>query len=337
MDTEKRTELISRNTAEILTKEDLLKLVKEKKDITAYNGLTVTGPFHMGYFVPFGKLIDFENAGIKIKIFVADIHSALDDLKAPWDELKKRSDYFKKCIELGFPWKKTPEFRIGSEHQFDRKYSMDMFKLTTMTTVKRAMRAASEVTRMKNPKVSELIYPIMQSLDEEYLDVDIQLGGIDQRHILALAREVLPLLGYQKRVEIMTPLVAGLKGPGAKMSASIPETHIKVHDSEEKIKKNIRNAYCPEGIIKDNPILQLCRYVIFPVRGKIRIVRDKKFGGDLEFKMYSELEKIFIDKKLHPLDLKNQVSAELVSMFTKVRKHYEKHRDQLEELGKNYL
>ena len=83
-----------------------------------------------------------------------------------------------------------------------------LYPMSTIATVDRATRAASEVTRMKNPKVSELIYPIMQALDEEYLDVDIQLGGIDQRHIFAFAREYMPAIGYRSRIEVMTPLVA---------------------------------------------------------------------------------------------------------------------------------
>ena len=37
--------------------------------------------------------------------------------------------------------------------------------------------------QVKNPCMSNLMYPILQALDEEYLGVDIQFGGIDQRKI----------------------------------------------------------------------------------------------------------------------------------------------------------
>lgn len=337
MNIEERLELIKRNTEEIITEGELIKLLKEKKNPVAYDGLTVTGPFHMGYLIPFGKMLDFERAGIKNIILIADIHSALDDLKAPWEELKKRSKYFKKCIELGFPWKKKPTFVLGSSFQLSKDYVNDLLKISSFTTVKRATRAASEVCRMKNTKVSELVYPLMQALDEEYLGVDIQLGGTDQRHILTFAREYLPKLGYKSRVEIMTSLMAGLKGPGIKMSSSVPESNIRVYDSEEDLKKKINSAYCPVGEIKDNPLIQLVQFLIFPIRKKFKIERDEKFGGDIIFYNYKEFERAFISRKLHPADLKSSLFKELVDIFSRVRKYFEKHKDQLRELGPNFV
>jgi len=337
MDTQKKFDLIARNTEEILTSDDLQLLLKERKQLSAYIGLATTGPFHMGYFVPFGKMLDFDNAGVKNKILIADVHSALDDLKTKWDELDQKAEYYRKCIELGFPWENKPEFVLGSSFQFDEDYHKDLLKLSTLITVARATRAASEVTRMKNPKVSELIYPLMQSLDEEYLKVDIQLGGIDQRHILTLAREYLPQIGYRKRVEIMTPLIVSLKGPGVKMSASMPETSINVYESEESVKKKINKAYCPEGEIKDNPVLQLFKHIVFPLHEKVKIERDKKFGGDVAFTSYAEFEMSFAQKKIHPLDAKKTLSEEMIKSFAKARDYFEKNKDLLRGLGEQYL
>jgi tyrosyl-tRNA synthetase len=332
-----RFNLVKQNTVEILTEEELKKLLEEKKNPTAYWGIAPTGPVHMGYLATMGKIFDFMKAGIKTKIMIADIHAALDDLKTPWEEIEKRRNYVKKCLELAIPWKEKPEFVFGSDFELSRKYQADTLKLASLTTVKRAMRAASEVTRMKNPKVSEVIYPLMQSLDEEYLGVDIQLGGIDQRHILAFAREYLPKIGYKSRVEVMTPLIVSLKGPGVKMSASIPETSIKVHDSEEAIIEKIKKAYCPAGEVKDNPVMQLFKYVVFPIKGKVIVNRPEKYGGDVEFEFYEDLERMFKNKELHPLDLKAALSRDLISIFSKVRDYFEKHKDELESLGQQFL
>lgn len=337
MDTEKRIELVTRNTAEVLTHEDLRKLLKEKKHPSAYLGIATTGPFHMGYLIPLGKLFDFSKVGIKNSILIADVHAALDDLKCSWEELDKRAEYYKKCIELSFPWGVKPVFVKGSSYQLQKDYQLDVLKLSTMTTLARATRAASEVTRMKNPKVSETIYPIMQALDEEYLATDIQLGGHDQRHIMAYAREYLPSLGYKARVELMTPLVVSLKGPGVKMSASIPESSIKVYESEESIKNKLRNAYCPLGIVQDNPVLQLAKYITFPVRGKLKIERDTKYGGDVTYESYEEVEKDFVAKNLHPSDLKNAMARNISETFAKVRKYFERNTEDLRALGPTFL
>ncbi len=319
-----KLELIKSNAEEILTEDELKNLLEKKKTPSAYIGITVTGPFHMGYLIPFGKLLDFDKVGIKNIILIADIHSSLDDLKAPWGELKERAEFFKKFIELGFPWEHKPKFVLGSEFQLTKDYCLDMLKLSTLATVKRATRAASEVTRMKDPKVSELIYPLMQSLDEEYLKVDIQLGGIDQRHILGFAREYLPKIGYKPRVEVMTPLIASLKGPGTKMSASIPESNIKVYDSEEDLRRKISKAYCPVGDIKENPIIQLCRYFIFPIKGQVSVNREEKYGGKIVFKSFEKLQEEYVKGGLHPADLKLAVADELVKTFSRVRKFAEK-------------
>ena len=337
MDPNKRFELIARNTAEVLTEEDLKKALSSKKQLSSYLGIAPTGPFHMGYLIPLGKLFDFSKAGIKNKILIADVHSALDDLKSKWEELEAKTEYYKKCVELAFPWEEKPTFVSGSSYQLTKNYQLDVLKLSTSTTIARATRAASEVTRMKNPKVSELIYPIMQTLDEEYLDVDIQLGGMDQRHIMAYAREFLPLVNYKPRIEIMTPLVVSLKGPGVKMSASIPESSIKVYESEQSILNKINNAYCPQGIVQDNPILQLAKYIVFPIRGNLKIERNPKFGGDILYNDYGVMEKDFADKNLHPQDLKKAMAGEIVSIFSKARKYFEGKQDMLKKLGENFI
>lgn len=46
----------------------------------------------------------------------------------------------------------------------------------------------------------------LQALDEEYLKVDAQFGGVDQRKIFTLAEKYLPQLGYAKRIHLMNPM-----------------------------------------------------------------------------------------------------------------------------------
>ncbi len=337
MKSSERYKLIKRNTLEILTEDELKVLLAEKKDLSAYYGTATTGPVHIGYFIPLSKVFDFTKAKVRTTILIADIHGAMDDLKTKWEELDLKAKYYEKCIELAFPWTDKPKFVLGSTYQLDRDYVLDMLKVSTIATARRAKRAASEVTRMKNPKVSELIYPIMQALDEQYLGVDIQLGGIDQRHIMAFARELLPELGYKKRVEIMTPLVASLQGPGTKMSASEPMTHIKVYDSEESIRTKVKKAYCPEGVIEDNPILQIAQFLIFPINNKMRIEREGKYGDSIEFNSYKELETAFVNKELHPMDLKESMIEYLIEVFRNVRNYFASNQDLLRELGEVYL
>ena len=54
--------------------------------------------------------------------------------------------------------------------------------------------------------LSGLLYPGLQALDEEYLKVDAQFGGVDQRKIFTFAEKYLCKLGYQTRAHLMNPM-----------------------------------------------------------------------------------------------------------------------------------
>lgn len=322
-----RLELIKRNTEEIVTDDELEKLLKEKKQPSAYIGMACTGKIHIGYFVPIIKIRDFLKAGFKFKILIADLHAHLDDRKAPFELLDKRVRYYKEVLTAMLKSVKVDiknlEFVKGSDFQLERDYVRDMLRLSAWNTLTRCRRAAAEVVRFGDePKLSGFIYPIMQALDEEYLKVDCQYGGIDQRKLLMFARENLPKLGYKPRIEIMTPMLPGLKG--GKMSASVEQSKIDILASKEEIKNKINKAFCPEGAIENNGVLAFFKYVIMVLKednkGKLMIKRPEKFGGDLEFKSYEELEKVFVSKKLHPMDLKTALVEELDKLVEPVRK-----------------
>ena len=80
MTPEEKFELIKRNTEEIVTEDELKKLLKEKKQPAMYIGVAITGRPHVGYFVWVLKLADFLKAGFKVKLLLADFHGALDQL-----------------------------------------------------------------------------------------------------------------------------------------------------------------------------------------------------------------------------------------------------------------
>ncbi|MBI2668516.1 tyrosine--tRNA ligase [Candidatus Woesearchaeota archaeon] len=334
MTPDQKLALIKRNTAEIVTEDELVKLLQSKKQPAVYLGTAITGRPHIGYYVWVLKLADFLQAGFKVKLLLADLHGALDN--TPWDVLEKRYNYYYTVIPLMFNSigvdTKNFEMVKGSSFQLDKKYFLDLMKLSTMVTAHDAQRAGSEVVKYgENPKLGGLLYPLMQALDEEYLKVDIQYGGVDQRKILMFARENLPRRGYQPRIEIMTPLIPGLVGK--KMSASDPKSKIDLLDDEKTVQEKVKGAYCEEGIVQDNGVLAFASHVIMTLKQDhkqtLLIERPSKFGGNLEFKTAVELERAFISKQLHPLDLKNAVAREINTLLTPFRKN----RTKLEKIA----
>jgi tyrosyl-tRNA synthetase len=185
---------------------------------------------------------------------------------------------------------------------------------------------------------SMLIYPAMQVADIFQLDVEVALGGMDQRKAHMLARDVAEKLGWKKVVAIHTPLLSGLEGGGrmdiveAKMSKSNPENSIFIHDPEEDIKRKIKKAYCPEGEVEDNPIMEICRYIIFNRVDEIVISRPEKWGGDLHIENYSMLKEVFESGQLHPQDLKNATADYLIDILKPVGEYFEKNPDNLKQV-----
>lgn len=325
MDIKTRVELVIRNLQEVLGQDELKKLLSGKKEVSVYWGTMPTGSPHISYLYPLLKVGDFLNAGLKVKILIADLHAALDGV--PWDILDKRQAYYEALIPemlkvLKVDIKKL-EFVKGSKMQLKPEYFKDVLKLSMLTSVHDATRAASEVVKLgDNPKLGGIIYPIMQALDEEYLGVDMQFGGTDQRKIFVYAREYLPKLGYKARVELMNYILPGLTGQ--KMSSSIPGTKIDMLEPEAEVKKKINNAVCAEGD-PNNGLMAFLKYAIFVLKAdskeKFLIERPAKFGGNVSYSNYESLEEDFVKKKVHPLDLKNAVAREINKLIEPLRKN----------------
>lgn len=332
MNTEERYQLVKRNTVEIVTEPELKKLLREKKNPVVYWGTSVTGKPSIAYFFPLLKLRDFEKAGFKVKVLLADLHGALDG--TPWEVLERRYDYYKEAITqifiaLGSNLNKI-EFVKGSEFQLKPEYNYDVLKLASMNSIRNCKRAASDVVKMgDNPRLGGLIYPIMQALDEEYLKVDIQFGGTDQRKILMFARENLPKIGYKERIEVMNPMIPGLIGK--KMSSSVGKSKLELADNNNSIRQKINAAKVIAGN-PDNGVMAFLKYVIMTIKEdkkqKFIVKRDKKYGGNLVYKNYEDIEKDFVKGELHPLDLKNAVAEEIIILLKKVDK------DKLKKLEK---
>ncbi|HLD86836.1 MAG TPA: tyrosine--tRNA ligase, partial [Candidatus Nanoarchaeia archaeon] len=85
-----------------------------------------------------------------------------------------------------------------------------------------------------------------------------------------------------------------------KMSKSKPDTAIFMTDSEEDIKRKMKKAWCPEGEVAENPVLEYFKYIIFEKFDSITIERPEKFGGNLDVGSYKEFETLFAEKKIHP-------------------------------------
>ncbi len=324
MDTAERRALVTRYTEEIVTEEELDELLAREQP-TVYIGYAPTGEMHIGHFTTIRKLADFIRAGFDVTVLIADLHAHLDDEKSPFELLDARSRYYRTAIEAMIETAGASADRLtfvrGSEFELDSEYTLELLQMAADTTIKRAQRAGSEVVRQsENPKLGGVLYSLMQSLDVAALEADVAYGGIDQRGIYMLSRELLPEWGYEKPVCAFAPLLSGLSG--GKMSASDESSKVGLTDDSEEIQEKLNQAYCPQGETEDNGVLEYVRYLLFPVleeRDKsFHVERPEKFGGDLVYESYEELEADFLSEELHPQDLKNAAASEIAEIVAPV-------------------
>uniref|UniRef100_A0A8D2KEG0 Tyrosine--tRNA ligase n=1 Tax=Urocitellus parryii TaxID=9999 RepID=A0A8D2KEG0_UROPR len=297
---EEKLHLITRNLQEVLGEEKLKEILKER-ELKVYWGTATTGKPHVAYFVPMSKIADFLKAGCEVTILFADLHAYLDNMKAPWELLELRTGYYENVIKamlesIGVPLEKL-KFVKGTDYQLSKEYTLDVYRLSSVVTQHDAKKAGAEVVKqVEHPLLSGLLYPGLQALDEEYLKVDAQFGGVDQRKIFTFAEKYLPALGYSKRVHLMNPMVPGLTG--SKMSSSEEESKIDLLDRKEDVKKKLKKAFCEPGNVENNGVLSFIKHVLFPLKSEFVILRDEKWGGNKTYTAYLDLEKDFADE--HP-------------------------------------
>ncbi len=310
-----RLELIKKNTQEILG-EDKLKKSLNKKQPIVYCGYEPSGDMHIGHLVTILKLRDFEKAGFKVKILLADWHAWLNK-KGDWKFIKEQTKKWEQSFKkIGL---KNHEIIVGTSFQRKEDYIDDVFTLSANSTLNRGLRAMQGVARdIEHAKVTQIIYPFMQVADMKALNVDAVVAGMEQRKIHMIAVESLKEINFQVPAFVHTSLIPSLKGADSgKMSSSDKESLISVKDSAKEIKEKILKAYCPEA--QENPVLDIAKIIIFPEFETLEIERPEKFGGDISYSSYKDLEKDFLSKKLHPMDLKNIVGEKLAELFEKIK------------------
>ncbi|EHQ35409.1 tyrosine--tRNA ligase [Methanoplanus limicola] len=307
-------ELAIRNTVEIVT-EDQLKELMTIPERSVYAGYEPSGEIHLGHLVTINKLMDLKEAGFKIKVLLADLHAFLNQ-KGTMEEVREMADYNRRCFEAVGLKGKNVEFILGTDVQLTPEYELQVLELSQQITLNRAKRSMDEVGRnMDAPRVSQMVYPIMQMVDINTLNVDMALGGIDQRKIHMLAREYLPTIGAKAPLCMHTPILNGLNGK--KMSSS-EGNYISVADSEDVIKKKMKKAFCPPET-EENPVLQTLKYHIFPRMETVTLKRPDKFGGNREFSSYEECEQAYAAGDVHPADLKSMTTDGLIEVLADAR------------------
>jgi len=365
LDVIEKVELVERPpTEEIVTRDELVELFKTNSNPKHYIGLEISGFLHLGSLLTTGyKINDFIKAGVDCTVFLADWHTIINEkLGGNEENIFKVSKYYKEAFERVCP---GVHVKMGSElyaEEQSKGYWRDLIRFTKHMSLARTMKTLTIMGRSEKEEkidLAKLLYPPMQALDIHYLDVDIAHAGMDQRKIHMLVRDNFPKMGWKVPVAIHHKLLPGLTKPGEqeasylrleggdnlslegggklilnKMSKTNPNSTIFIHDSPDEIRAKIKKAWCEEGNIENNPLLEISKQIIFREHDKVSVERPQKFGGNVSFSEYAELEAAFAKKELHPTDLKQTVAELLVPIVSTLAGHLSLEHD-LSEIIKN--
>ena len=331
-------ERVARGAEEVVTHDELKELCSRTAK-KAYIGIEPSGQAHLGWWIIGQKLQDLNAAGFETVVLLADWHAYINDkLGGDLDRIRACAEYIKDALEaLGVP-RGSVKYVFASDCIGDPKYWERIIRISKATSLSRIKRAMDIMGRKEDElelDSSRLLYPMMQVADIFHLDVDLAYGGLDQRKAHMLARDVGEKYGWKKVTALHTPLLSSLKGPDrmdpleAKMSKSRPDSAIFITDAEAEIRRKIKAAFCPARQTEGNPVLDICKLIILPANGRLRIERPAKYGGDLDITGYGELVKLHASEGLHPADLKSGVAQALVQLLAPARAYFDKHPENL--------
>jgi len=360
---------ITRNIEEVLTHDDLERLVTSGTPLRHYIGFEISGKIHLGSLVCMSKVRDFVDAGVDCTIFLADWHTWINDkLGGDPDTIKRvAGGYFRLGMKATFECvggdPSKLRFVLGSDlyHHSDAYWST-LIDVAKNTTLARMQRSITILGRKEGESVdfAKLIYPPMQVADIFSMGINIAHAGMDQRKAHVIARDVAskmkisPLMsedGHRlKPVCVHHPLLLGLRKPATwpppegaaladfwaamKMSKSDATSSLFIHDSPDEIRAKVRKAFCPPDYPDFNPMLDWVRKLVFARDDEFRIERKVEHGGDLRFASPEEVTDAYSSGALHAADLKNGVAEWLVAALAPARAAFThpENRALLEEL-----
>lgn len=314
-------DLITQNVSEIIGRTEIKQKLDNQTTISAYWGIEPTKPLTIDHLIPLIKIRDLTKANIYVKILIADVHAFLNK-KNSEDRTYEKMTYYKFIITTILDQmnvdKNMYSFEIGSDVQLDKRYIIDLYKFMSMVKISQVKLAGNMIVKQnRDPILSDMVYPLMQILDETVLDADIQIGGIEQKKIFQMSRDYKKRLGYNNCSYLITPHI-----PSLYRSLSIDiSSRKKIYPKENKVRINLTDdkntiyakidkLYCLEK--KTNlykaPCLSICKYILYPLNHTIS-----------EYKTYDELKIAWSLNKISPYELKPIITTELNKIINPLR------------------
>lgn len=286
---------IERGAVNIIPRRELVAKLKRGEPLRVKWGADPSAQdLHLGHTVVLNKLRQFQDLGHTVIFLIGDFTAMIGDptgrsetRKAlTRDEVQANADtYAQQVFKILDP--DRTELRFNSEW-LDALTPTDMVCLCGQYTVARLLERDDFSKRFQDGvpiHVHEFLYPLVQGYDSVALRADVELGGTDQHFNLLVGRDMQRGFGQEPQVILTTPILDGING-GQKMS------------------KSLGNAVG----ITDPPD---------DMYGKIMSISDELMLQYYE--LLSAVDAAYVqtvaDGRVHPMQAKKQLAAELVLRF----------------------
>ncbi|MDP6869274.1 MAG: tyrosine--tRNA ligase [Candidatus Poseidoniaceae archaeon] len=313
--------------------------------IRCYVGFEPSGKAHIGWKVLSLQLKRMLDAKTNVMIFLADWHAWVNDkFEGKMEDIQTTALYMEDCFRtlLGNP----PEGDGPGELRFvwasnimeSGDYWARVLRCSKNMSLARVRRTFSIMGRSEDSSdgdLSRFFYPALQAADIFEMDIDVAIGGMDQRKAHMYMRDVADRWGWYKATCLHTPIISGLKSSGArmesfdhKMSKSDPNGAILLHDSPDILSKKMRKAYLdPEN--PESPIYELIEHIIMPEFGEIMVTPKPEFGEPSKWTSLENFRTAVSDGTLHPFDAKMGVAAGISNGLKSIADYFDANPEKL--------
>ena len=317
--------------------------------LRCYVGFEPSGKAHIGWKVLSLQLKRMLEADVNVLIFLADWHAWINDkFNGNMADIQLTARYMEETFRalLDYP----PEgdgpgelrFYYASQLMDSGDYWARVLRCSkgaTLAMVRKTFTIMGRDEASSDHDLSKFFYPAMQASDIFELNIDIAIGGMDQRKAHMFMRDVASKYGWEKATCLHTPIISSLKSSGArmesfdhKMSKSDPGGAILIHDEPDKLRKKMRKHAYLNKDDTNSPIYELIEHVILPEFGEVVVTPNPKFGKPSTWTNLDDFRAAVMDGTLHPLDAKFGVADGISKGLETVAKHFSSNPKLLDEV-----
>lgn len=318
--------------------------------LRCYVGFEPSGKAHIGWKVLSLQLKRMLEADANVLIFLADWHAWVNDkFGGNMEDIQKTAVYMEETFRALLDYPEEGDgpgqlrFYWASQLMDSGDYWARVLRCSkgaTLPMVRKTFTIMGRDEASSDHDLSKFYYPAMQAADIFELNIDVAIGGMDQRKAHMFMRDMASKWNWKKATCLHTPILSSLKASGVrmdsfdhKMSKSDPNGALLLHDTLEKVQKKMKKAYLdPED--EQSPVYELAEHVVLPEFGHIQVTPNPKFGEPSTWNDLASFKAAVMDGTLHPFDAKMGVAAGVAAGLSAIAEHFESNPEAYETMLK---